>query len=493
MVIISTIKGKIEGIQELNYQYFLGIPYAKPPIGDLRFREPHPVDSWVGVKETTRFGSIAPQGNPDNPPIKQKEDEDCLYLNIWTPSADEKARPVMVWIHGGGFVIGASSRPRLNGARLSTHGDVVVVSFNYRLGALGFLNLPGIPPNIGILDQISALKWIRENIKVFGGDANNITIFGESAGGMSAAILLTIPTARNLFHKVIIESGAANPKFFEATQARKGGEEFLSKLRIEKDNIDVLREVPLKKIMRVQKKIAGTLLDEKENPFRPFVDEIIIPEQPLEIIRKGNASKVPLIIGYNKDELGMISDLINKADEKRKEVIIGLIKALINKSGISESNVDRIMGVYKREMEKKYPNNPYKHLDAFLSDSMFRIPIIRQLEAHIIHQSNVYCYMFAYDPPKYGYTLHTFEIPFVLGNLDSEDMMEGAIESNQETEALAKTMMDTWVTFARTGNPNHDGLPQWPPYDMNQRSTMMRLWIIFVRYGTVFYNSNFFF
>ncbi|NVM02741.1 MAG: carboxylesterase family protein, partial [Candidatus Helarchaeota archaeon] len=172
MVIVKTTKGEIRGVQESDYQCFLGIPFAKPPLGDLRFREPQPMDPWVDLKDATQFGSIPPQNYKDIPPINQNEDEDCLYLNIWTPKADEKTRPVMVWIYGGGFVIGASSRDRLNGARLAVHGDVVVVNFNYRLGVLGFLNLPGIPPNIGILDQVAVLKWVQENIERFGGDPN---------------------------------------------------------------------------------------------------------------------------------------------------------------------------------------------------------------------------------------------------------------------------------------------------------------------------------
>jgi len=473
MVIISTNKGKIKGLEKPNIQCFLGIPYAKPPVCNLRFCEPQPMDSWESIKDTTKFGFIAPQNHPDTPPIEQIEDENCLFLNIWTPKADDKARPVMVWIHGGGYIIGSSSRPRLNGERLAIYGNVVVVSFNYRLGALGFLNLPGIPPNLGMQDQIAALKWIQENIHNFGGDPTNITIFGESAGGMSVAILLAIPAARGLFHKAIIESGAANPRDFMPERARKGSEELLSKLHIELGNLDALREVPLKKLLRMQKKIAGTIVDNKESPFWPFVDGKLIPEQPLEIIRKGKVSKIPLIIGYNDDELGFISNLLEQADEDRKNVIIGLVQSRIHKIGINKENLEKLISTYKQEMSMIYPNKPYKYWDMILADAMFRIRIIRQLEAHAIHQSNIYSYIFTYESPISGSALHTFEIPFVFGNIDTTDMAEGAIESNETTEQLSKIIMDTWITFAKTGNPNHDSLPEWPSYDMINRATMV--------------------
>ncbi len=473
MVTIIISKGKIKGIQESNCQCFRGIPYAKPPTGDLRFREPQPMDPWDEIKDATRFGAIPPQNEPDTPPIGQEENEDCLYLNIWTPAADDKARPVLFWIYGGGFMIGASSRPRLNGARLAAHGDVVVVTFNYRLGALGFLNLPGVPPNIGILDQVAALKWVQENIGVFGGDPDNITIFGESAGALSISILLAIPVARGLFHKAIMESGAAHPRIFGAERAKEGAEDFLKKLRIEKENIDALRGVPLKKILRAQKKIAGPIEQALNNPFWPFIDGNMIKEHPLETIRKGRASNVPLIIGSNRDELGFIYDLLNQADDSKIYTIMGMVQAGVSNVGLKKEDLDKLFDIYKKEMEKKYPDNPFKYWDALISDFMFRIPIIRQLEAHVDHQSDAYCYIFTYESPNNGNAFHTIEIPFVFGNIDTADTPDGVIGTGKGAEELTRNVMDTWVIFARTGTPNHDRLPEWPPYDIERRATMM--------------------
>ncbi len=470
MVIIKTNKGKIKGVQESNLQRFFGIPFAKPPIGDLRFLEPQQLDSWDDVKDATEFGSIPHQNNPDIPPLGQKEDEDCLYLNIWTPAADNKARPVMFWIYGGGFIIGASSRSRLNGANLAVHGDVVIVNFNYRVGALGFINLPGITPNIGILDQIKALKWVKENIDKFGGDPNNITIFGESAGAVSVSILLTNPAAKGLFHKAIMESGCASPRDFAV---RKGTEKFLSKLGIEKGDINALREVPIKKLMRIQRKVSGTMLELAKNPFNPFVDGKIIPEHPLEIIRRGEAFFVPILIGYNKDEMGFIPIILKQADESKAKPIIDMIKTQFYESGVKEQELDLLLNIYKKEIEEKYPKIPYKYLGALLTDVIFRIPIIRNLEAYIKHQPNAYSYIFTYGSRINNMALHTIEIPFVFGNLNTRDIADGGIEINKESKVLEKNVMDAWVAFAQTGNPSHDGLPKWTAYDLKTRSTMI--------------------
>ena len=473
MVIIETTKGNVRGTQEAGYQCFRGIPFAKPPLGDLRFREPLPVDRWEEVKDATKFGSIPIQSYPEDPPIGQDESEDCLFLNIWTPSADNKNRAVMFWIYGGGFINGASSRSRVNGAKLAVYGDVVVVSSNYRLGALGFLNLPEIPPNIGILDQIAALKWVQENIERFGGDPNNVTVFGESAGASSIAILLASPLAKGLFHKAVMESGAANPRNYEAKRPREGAEEFLTKLRIENMDIDALRAFPLKKLKRAQQKIAGGIINLSNNPFQPFVDGKIIPEHPLEIMRKGKGNYVPIIIGSNDDEVGFISLLLNQEIGKTIKPVMNYVQNELQSIGNDKKKIENLVNIYKEEFEKEYPNKPFKYFDALISDSMFGIPIIRTLEAFVHHQPYAYCYIFNYGSRKNNIAVHTLEIPFVFGNLDTIDVADGGVEICEETEKLSKDMMDSWIAFAKRGNPNHKGLPEWPPYDLEKRATMI--------------------
>ncbi|MHA1843002.1 MAG: carboxylesterase/lipase family protein [Promethearchaeota archaeon] len=474
MIVLNTKKGKIKGIQEANYQAFLGIPYAKAPTGKLRFQEPQPMEAWENIRDCTKFGPIAPQHQADMPPINQPESEDCLYLNVWTPKADDQLRPVMAWIHGGAFLIGAGSRPRLNGARLASFGDVVVVTFNYRMGSLGFLNLPWIPPNLGIQDQIAALKWIKENIKAFGGDPNNITIFGESAGGGSVSILLAIPTARGLFHRAIMESGVASPLDYEPESAKKGAEKFISKLGISGENIEELQAIQLKKIIRTQKKIAGLIGLSFNNPFRPYVDGKIIPEHPLELIRKGKASKVPIIIGTNLNEASFINAFFTMAtdDSKTKNLNVTLkdgIKAL----GLKEKDIDKLIAIYEKTVREKYPSKPFKYWEMLITDLMFRIPSIRQLEAFIQHHPDAYCYLFTMGASKDGNAFHTVEIPFVFGNLDSEDMNENFVGTGESAKKLSEIMMRAWTSFARVGNPNYEGLPKWPSYDLQGRATMI--------------------
>ena len=471
MVIVKSKFGIIEGNQERDYQSFLGIPYAKPPIGDRRFKGPQPLDKWDGIKDATKFGPIAFQGYEDTIPLNHEESEDCLYLNIWTPSADDKKRPVMVWVHGGGFVIGGSTRDRINGARLTSYGDVVIVNFNYRLGVLGFLDLPAVTPNIGILDQITALKWVRENIKVFGGDPDNITIFGESSGGESVAILLSIPESRDLMNKAIIESGVANPITFSGENSRKGANELLEKLRIKEGIIQALQEVPIKKLIRIQKKISGTIFDDKINPFRPFIDGEVIPEQPIELIRQGKAAKIPIILGWNEDEIGIVFPFFKQATDEAKKSLINIFKSILNHHGVNEEKFKQLRKTYD-SMGLNPQISEFKFWSTILSDSMFRIPTIRQMEAHLINQTNIYNYIFSYESLVSGTAFHTFEIPFVFGQITLDEYNE-SLRRDENSEKLSKMMMDTWLSFAKTGNPNHEGLPNWPFYDKNKRNTMI--------------------
>jgi para-nitrobenzyl esterase len=471
--IVDTSFGKIQGYKENGIEIFKGIPYAEPPIGDLRFSEPKPKKKWQGVKDTIKCGPMAPQHEPEDPRIHLPESEDCLYLNVWTPAVDDKKRPVLVWIHGGGYLNGTGARPRTDGTALTTKGDVVVVSFNYRLGVLGFLFLPGIPPNLGMQDQVAALQWVQENIEKFGGDANNITIFGESAGGMSVGILLVIPSSKGLFHKAIMSSGAANPRDYNNSRSREGAEKLISKLGIGIENIEDLKKVPLKRLISLQKRIVGGIFNVKGNPFWPFIDGDYIPEQPIETIRKGNNHQVPLIIGYNENELGFISEQLTNSDEIKRELILKFTRSQIKSNDIDDHVMNQLINVYRVELEKKYPDNEFLYWDAILSDTMFKIPIIRQLEAHTNHQSNVYTYIFSYNSPRFGFALHVFEIPFVFNTLDKKDLIEGAIKVDEESKALAKMVMNTWVNFARTGNPNNEGIPKWPTYDLEKRFTMI--------------------
>ena len=236
--LVTTSLGKVRGITKANHKQFLGIRYAEPPIGNLRFAEPQPVEAWDGIYDATKYASIAPQVWEDDPPIELEESEDCLFLNVYTPETDDKQRPVMFFIHGGAYGIGSGSRPRLFGGHLAERGDVVVVTIQYRLGPLGWLYMDGIPPNLGLKDQICALRWVKDNIAAFGGDPGNITIFGQSAGSLSVSYLLIMPEAEGLFQKAIAQSATYQLEPWTPDKATKLTQMLFSKLQLDYGDIE---------------------------------------------------------------------------------------------------------------------------------------------------------------------------------------------------------------------------------------------------------------
>lgn len=316
-VIASTTYGDVEGAESDGLSVFKGIPFAKPPDGELRYKAPVPPDRWEGLHDASHSRAAAPQiAEAMFPAMSPREiDEDCLYLNVWTPATDGAKRPVMVWIHGGGFLSGAGSLPWYNGTKFAAGHDVVVVTINYRLGPLGFMYLGDLAPselgadaNAGMLDQIAALEWVRDNIESFGGDPANITIFGESAGGMSVGTLLGIPRARGLFHKAILESGAASHSI-SRHDANVVTERFLELIEVDPEDIQSLRSIEWQKLTAQYERItaftAKSLLGFL--PFLPVVDGDVLPKPPLEAIFDGLSSDVAVMAGTNDNEMNLFA------------------------------------------------------------------------------------------------------------------------------------------------------------------------------------------
>ncbi|MFX0133466.1 MAG: carboxylesterase/lipase family protein [Candidatus Hodarchaeota archaeon] len=490
--IVDTKSGKVQGYTEDGIQIFKGIPFAAPPIGPLRFNPPAPREPWSGVLDAKKFGPYAMQGtNPLamilNWDISNQSEAECLTLNIWTPATDNKKRPVMVWIHGGGFTIGGSADPLYDGSALARRGNIVVVSINYRLGALGYLYIPGVTANAGQLDQIAALEWIHNNIESFGGDSNNVTIFGESAGGVAVSTLMAMPAAKGLFHRVIAQSGACHPMLYGASIAKRISEKLMKKLKIEPGDIDALRKVPVKKIIRVQKKIGGLIGDFTRRAqsslgeiemmaFSPIVDGDTLPKHPLEAITTGYASDVELIVGTNQDEIKLFAAL-NPA--WRNLDYDGLDKIIHVGTGFLGQDINKgkqLIEIYKKSREGRLSIEPYDLLSAIFTDSFFTIGAIRLAEAHCIHQPNTYVYLFAWPSPAFNGQFgacHGLEIPFVFGVLHSSGMDVLLKGLGSAEDSLSEKMMDAWIAFARSGNPNHGGLPKWPSYNVEKRPTML--------------------
>ncbi|HSW39429.1 MAG TPA: carboxylesterase family protein, partial [Acidobacteriota bacterium] len=306
---VSTKSGKLEGKRENRQFVFKGVPYAAPPVGKLRWHPPHGVQPWEGIRPAGDFGPIAPQNVlPGSEMIAglgvdEPRNEDCLFLNIWTPGIDDVRRPVMVWIHGGAFIIGSGSQDMFRNHTLVDRCDVVLVTINYRLGALGFMNLNEITGGKipatgceGLLDQIAAVNWVRENIINFGGDPDNITLFGESAGAMSICNIMSMPVAQGSFHKAILESGGANTVCLPE-EAVSAAASFCRILNIKPDDADALYSLTVDQIMHAQQ-CLGDVMREKDGritPFQPVVDGAVLPELPIYAIRRGAASGIPTL------------------------------------------------------------------------------------------------------------------------------------------------------------------------------------------------------
>jgi len=475
--IIETKAGKIQGIKDEGIEIFKGIPYAKRIVGDLRFKPPVPARRFPGVFYATEFGPVCPQIIPPvllNPPNPQSE-PDCLNLNIWTPSSDQNKRPVMVWIHGGGFNTGNGRI--YDGTSLVKRGNVVVVTINYRLNSLGFSFIPGITSNVGMLDQITALKWVRDNIENFGGDADNITIFGESAGGMAVSTLLVMHEAKGLFHRVIAQSGACNPASYRASEGKDITKRVISESGIEKDDIEALCKISAYELVNAHSKISLENGEIKPWPFSiaPFIDGEHIPEHPLDLIRKGVASGVDLLVGTNLNE-STIWKTFNPNFKEANEVKMHImIKNIVESLGQNEDKAEGLIKSYRETRKNEGFLSAQEVLDAFSTDLEFRISAIRTAEAQSVQNPNTYMYLFTWHSPFMGGNLgacHITEIPFVFGMLDVPfwSIFSG---KGEQAEKLSEKIMDAWISFARTGNPSHEGIPEWPKYDGEKRSTML--------------------
>jgi para-nitrobenzyl esterase len=478
--IVSTRSGKIEGIYVSGQYEFMGIPYAAPPVGALRWLPPQPVAPWQGIRSAKEFGAISPQnkmqGSDELPglAINDPQDEDCLFLNIWTPGIDGAKRPVMVWIHGGAFIIGAGSQTLYQKSTLVSRGDVVLITINYRLGALGFMNLKEITGGSipatgceGLLDQIAAVEWVHDNVKDFGGDPDNITVFGESAGGMSIGCLMGMPAAAGKFQKAILESGAANT-VSSLEDGVDAARQFLEILNLKGRDADAMRSLTTQQILSAQQKL-GDIMREREyrmTPFQPVVDGSDMPKIPIEAIQKGSAAGIKTLIGTNLDEF----QLFNLMDPNlRRMDETGMTRRL--ESFIPAEYVPRVIAAYRNARGKRgQATSPAELLTAIQSDLMFRLSALRLAEAQRKNNQPAYNYLFTWKSPAIGGILgscHALEIGFVFGNYD--DTFCG---SGPDADALSHKIQDAWTSFARTGDPTCKSIGKWAPYG-NHRTTMI--------------------
>jgi len=472
----GTVQGRTE--QDGKVRAFLGIPYAAPPVGDLRWRAPGPPPKWDGVRDATKFGARCVQARVfDDMVFRDEQSEDCLYLNVWTPASSPDAKlPVMVWIYGGGFQAGSTSEPRQDGQFLAMNG-VVVVSMNYRLGVFGFFAHPELTKesphhasgNYGLLDQVAALEWVKRNIAAFGGDPSNVTIFGESAGSFSVSALMASPLTKGLIAKAIGESGA----FFTAggqtlaprtlDRAEAAGQEFGAAHQAE--SLAALRAMPADAVL------AAAMQGGQGFRFSPIVDGYLLPEEPVEIFGAGRQNHVPLLAGWN-------------ADEVRGGVV--LAKERPTARNFSE-RVQKQFGARAEAVLKLYPATTdaeaLESAASLASDTFISYSTWKWLEVHRrTGGAPVYRYRFDRKIPIAPGTKingvdataedigarHAGEIEYVFGTLDS---VKGVTWTDGD-RALSKQMMAYWSNFAKTGDPNASGLPDWPRYTLPANQVM---------------------
>jgi para-nitrobenzyl esterase len=486
-VVVETNCGKIRGIATNGITVFKGIRYAESPEAEGRFAAPRKLQPWTGVRDTFEFGDRAMQD--DNafalPPALLKlfagrdllpMSENCLVLNVWTPAVnDGRKRPVMFWCHGGAFIAGSGDSPWYEGTNLCRKGDVVVVTINHRLGAFGYLHLDEFggeefagSGNAGMLDIVAALEWVRDNIAAFGGDAGNVTIFGESGGGAKVSVLMAMPAAHGLFHKAIIQSGPA-VKMASRDDASETARQLLAELELSAGKVSELRRIPAERLARAQaavlKKVSMMSFSNRRRVgFNPVIDGKHLPGGPFEPTAPAISANVPLMIGTNKDEMTLFFGLapwLDGLDEagmrQRVQMFVG-------------DQADRIIEPYKRAR----PKDSLRDLVlAIATDHAMRMPSLVTADRKAAqHAAPVFVYMFTWETPVLDGKLkspHALEIPFVFDTVQTS----GLAGDSPTRFALAEKMSRTWLAFARTGNPNHEGIPDWPSYSAERRPTMM--------------------
>jgi len=488
---VETAYGKVRGTTKNGVHSFKGIPYGGPTDGPNRFMPPTPPTPWSGVKETVRYGQACwqPSYGLIRPDFHggggiDSMGEDCLVLNVWTRGLNDNGkRPVMVWFHGGGFITGSGNElPYYDGASLAETYDVVVVSVNHRLGVYGYLHLGELcgeryagSGNAGILDLKAALEWVRDHIALFGGDPGKVMIFGESGGGAKVSVLMAMPAAKGLFHRAAVQSGPCL-RVLTVEEATRNAEGFLDLVRVSPDRIDDLHKFRTDVLNNawLHYTRGGNLPGGDQTT--PVLDGRNIPVHPFDPVAAPTASRVPLIIGTNKDEMTLFLSInmtdgqsIEYDEPSMRSTILRRARRWIN-GQVMKARLEDLIATYRKGMPKATPSDL---LIAITSDQTRIGSILLAERKQAGGKAPVYMYLFTWESPVSRGRLksaHTFEIPYVFNNVDSSIRLIG---HSPERFKLAANMSKAWAAFARTGNPNHKGIPRWPKYTTEKCSTML--------------------
>jgi len=484
--VVEVQGGRVRGVRRHDLWSFSGVPYAGSPAGGRRWRPPTEPEPWTGVRECDLFTAIAPQspglvemslgGEPE------EQSEDCLSLNVWTPGLDNTRRPVMVWIHGGSFVSGSGAGSLYRGGMLAREGDVVVVTLNYRLGLLGFMAHPVLADegqtwlrgqdwsgfgNWGLADQIAALQWVHDHIAAFGGDPGNVTVFGESAGGMSVSALLAVPVARGLFHKAIVESGP--PYSYSADQAVHRAEAVAAHLGVPLTR-QSLERVPAHDLVRAAAELGQVSANNDDSGLllMPVVDGGLLPVAPEVAVATGSVSEVPLLTGTTRDESAFFTVGNPALAQLDDDGLRRWTRRLTTDPHQSERLIAAVRDARAGRGEAVAPRDLWV---AIATEFVFRLPTIRLADAHAGSAApgvGTYCYLFTWESPAFGGYLgscHALEIPFVFGTVHNP-AVQGFCGGGEEAFALSEAVRQAWTSFARTGSPG-----EWELWDDDRRPT----------------------
>lgn len=469
--LVTTRHGRLRGADLGDVRVFRGVRYAAPPTGARRWQPPAPPADWDGERDALDFGPMPPQLSDGlDEALGMIRDaafeEDCLTLNLWTPGPDAGRRPVLVWIPGGAFTSGSGSAPPYDGARLAGEGGVVVVTVTYRVGALGFLATHG-SANFGLLDQIAALRWVREHAAAFGGDPDRITVFGESAGAGSLCALLAMPAARGLFRRAIVQS-AAPTAMIDAAEAARRADKLRGRLGRS------LRDVPIEELLAAQQECV------LEGPhscgmfFVPVVDGDTLPKRPLAAVADGDARDVELVIGTTRQEmqlfaLGVDPPVLEAVDEAAlREAVAAELAGQVD---APETHAGPLVDVYRKTHAGAAP---HEILWAVQSDVRLRFPSIRLAERQACHNARTWMYRFDPVSPLQGGELgscHALDLPYTFGSFAAPRMAEFA-GSGPTVEAISRTLRGAWCAFAADGEPGRTGGVDWPSYAASRRATL---------------------
>jgi len=476
--VVETTAGKVRGGRAGPVSYFKGIHYGASTAGAMRFMPPAKPAPWSGVRDALELGLRSPQVAsgliPEVDAVDRKEPmgEDCLCLNVWTPGAGHgHRRPVMVWLHGGGYTSGSGGFTIYDGTNLAARHDVVVVTVNHRLNAFGFLFVADIggpkyahASNVGMLDIVAALQWVHDNIAAFGGDPGNVTLFGQSGGGGKVSTLMAMPAARGLFHRAIVQSGSA---LFGLPRgiANRSTALFMSKLDLQPvpGDVDRMQAMPMEQILAALK--GGGIAGPGGVRLAPVVDDRTLPANPFDPVAPALSAHVPLLVGSVQDEVGFFPGF--PLDPIPESALLPRIKQSLH---ATDAQAEAVIAAYRKDQPGISPID----IAIEVASDMFawRNAVTQAERKAALGSAPAYMYYFTWHSPVREGKLrafHTLDIPFVFDNVDVGRSMTG---TGSDRYALQDKMSSAWVAFARSGNPNTPLLPNWPAYNAQQRATM---------------------